>query len=242
VAQGQASIATVAPTTTSPALAATAQVAVTTTSVPASTTTVKTASTTSTSVALLQQPTDSVAPPVIPKVSLGESALNVGGVSTKVDLTRVNNQLVMKSGALQATLSGLDEQGATRALDSDGNLRLTAGDVVKINMGGFEPGSDVDVWMFSTPYHLGTAVVGADGTVSGSFTVPKDIEDGAHRIAITTRLTNGKEATFTLGVAVGEIAKTSTLTRILIAIPIALAIGFGLILPTQIRRRRRLQG
>jgi hypothetical protein len=146
----------------------------------------------------------------------------------------------MKSGALQATLSGLDEQGATRALDSDGNLRLTAGDVVKINMGGFEPGSDVDVWMFSTPYHLGTAVVGSDGTVSGSFTVPKDIEDGAHRIAITTKLTDGKEATFTLGVAVGEIAKTSTLTRILIAIPIALAIGFGLILPTQIRRRRHL--
>jgi hypothetical protein len=223
-------------------LAATAQVAVTTTSVPASTTTVKTATTTTTTTTVvpLQQSIASIAPPVIPKVSTGESALNVGGVSTKIELTRENNQLVMKSGALQATLSGLDEQGATRALDSDGNLRLTAGDVVKINMGGFEPGSDVDVWMFSTPYHLGTAVVGADGTVVGSFTVPKDIEDGAHRIAITTKLTDGKEATFTLGVAVGEIAKTSTLTRILIAIPIALAIGFGLILPTQIRRRRHL--
>ena len=238
VAQGQASVATVAPTTTGPAMAA-AQVAVTTTPVPASTTTVKATPTTTTTVAPLQQSTASIAPPVIPKVSTGESALNVGGVSTKIELTRENNQLVMKSGALQATLSGLDDQGATRALDADGNLRLAAGDVVKINVGGFEPGSDVDVWLFSTPYHLGTAVVGPDGHVSGSFTIPKDIEDGAHRIAITTRLTNGKEATFTLGVAIGEIAKTSTLTRILIAIPITLAIGFGLILPTQYRRRRK---
>ena len=239
VAQGQASVATVAPTTTSPVSAATAQVAVTTTSVPASTTTVKAAPTTTTTVAPLQQSTASIAPPVIPKVSTGESALNVGGVSTKIDLTRENNQLVMKSGEMQATLSGLDDQGETRSLDADGNLRLAAGDVVKINVGGFEPGSDVDVWLFSTPRRLGTAVVGADGTVSGSFTIPKDIEDGAHRIAITTRLTNGKEATFTLGVAVGEIAKTSTLTRILIAIPITLAVGFGLVLPTQYRRRRK---
>ena len=237
VAQGQASVATVAPTTTGPAFAASQVVA--TTSVPASTTTVKAAPTTTTTVAPLQQSTASIAPPVIPKVSTGESALNVGGVSTKIDLTRENNQLVMKSGEMQATLSGLDDQGETRALDADGNLRLAAGDVVKINVGGFEPGSDVDVWLFSTPRRLGTAVVGADGTVSGSFTIPKDIEDGAHRIAITTKLTNGKEATFTLGVAVGEIAKTSTLTRILIAIPITLAIGFGLVLPTQYRRRRK---
>ena len=40
-------------------------------------------------------------------------------------------------------------------------------------------------------------------------------------------------------IAVGEIARTSTLTRVLIAIPIVLAIGFGLILPNQLRRRRK---
>jgi uncharacterized repeat protein (TIGR02543 family) len=227
VAQGQASVATIAPKNSN-----------------ASTTTVANvdtadAETVPTTVAPLVSPTNSIPPPVIPKVSTGESALNVGGVSTKVELSRENNQLVMQSGTMRAVLSGLDKKGATRSLDSDGNLRLSGGDVVKLNVGGFKPGSDVDVWLFSTPQRLGSAVVGADGRVSGSFTIPKNVEEGPHRIAITAKLPNGKSATFTLGIAVGEIARTSTLTRVLIAIPIVLAIGFGLILPNQLRRRRK---
>ena len=234
VAQGQESVATIAPTvsTTAPKNST------------ASTTTVANVNaaetkTVPTTVAPLASPTNSVPPPVIPKVSTGESALNVGGVSTKVELSRQNNQLVMQSGTMKAVLSGLDDKGATRALDADGNLRLSGGDVVKLNVGGFKPGSTVDIWLFSTPQRLGSAVVGADGRVSGSFTIPKNVEDGPHRIAITARLPNGKSATFTLGIAVGEIARTSTLTRVLIAIPIVLAIGFGLILPNQLRRRRK---
>ena len=234
VAQGQESVATIAPTvsTTAPKNST------------ASTTTVANVNaaetkTVPTTVAPLASPTNSVPPPVIPKVSTGESALNVGGVSTKVELSRENNQLVMQSGAMKAVLSGLDDKGATRALDADGNLRLSGGDVVKLNVGGFKPGSTVDIWLFSTPQRLGSAVVGADGRVSGSFAIPKNVEDGPHRIAITARLPNGKSATFTLGIAVGEIARTSTLTRVLIAIPIVLAIGFGLILPNQMRRRRK---
>ena len=234
VAQGQESVATIAPTvsTTAPKNST------------ASTTTVANVNaaetkTVPTTVAPLASPTNSVPPPVIPKVSTGESALNVGGVSTKVELSRENNQLVMQSGAMKAVLSGLDDKGATRALDADGNLRLSGGDVVKLNVGGFKPGSTVDIWLFSTPQRLGSAVVGADGRVSGSFAIPKNVEDGPHRIAITARLPNGKSATFTLGIAVGEIARTSTLTRVLIAIPIVLAIGFGLILPNQMRRPRK---
>jgi hypothetical protein len=219
--RGQASVATIAPG---------AKTVVTN---PISTTTTPGA------VSQLGTPSDSATAPVIPKVSTGEGALNVGGVPTKVDVTRENNQLVLKSGSLQAVMSGLDDNGATRALDNDGNLRLAGGDVVKINVGGFEPGSDVDVWLFSTPKHLGTSVVGANGQVSGSFTIPKNVESGSHRIAISAKLPNGKSATFTLGVAVGEIAKSSALTRILIAIPISLAVLAGFILPNQARRRRR---
>jgi len=236
VAQGQESVVTIAPTVSTVAPPAVV-VATTTTIANANSVAVKNVPTTT--VASLASPTNSIPPPVIPNVSTGESALNVGGVSTKVELSRENNQLVMQSGTMKAVLSGLDDKGATRSLDADGNLRLTGGDVVKLNVGGFKPGSTVDIWLFSTPQRLGTAKVGADGRMSGSFTIPKNVEDGPHRIAITARLPNGKSATFTLGIAVGEIARTSTLTRVLIAIPIVLAIGFGLILPNQLRRRRK---
>ena len=236
VAQGQESVATIAPTVST--VAPSAKVVATTTTI-ANVNSAEAKNTPTTSVAPIAAPTNSVVAPVIPKLSTGESALDVGGVKTKVDMTRENNQLVISSGSLRAVLSGLDDKGATRSLDSDGNLRLSGGDVVKLNVGGFKPGSIVDIWLFSTPQRLGTAKVGADGRMSGAFTIPKNVEEGPHRIAITAKLPNGKSATFTLGIAVGEIARTSTLTRVLIAIPIVLAIGFGLILPNQLRRRRK---
>ena len=236
VAQGQESVVTIAPTVST--VAPSAKVGATTTTI-ANVNSAEAKNTPTTSVAPIAAPTNSVVAPVIPRLSTGESALDVGGVKTKVEMTRENNQLVISSGSLRAVLSGLDDKGATRALDADGNLRLSGGDVVKLNVGGFKPGSTVDIWLFSTPQRLGTAKVGADGRMSGAFTIPKNVEEGPHRIAITAKLPNGKSATFTLGIAVGEIARTSTLTRVLIAIPIVLAIGFGLILPNQLRRRRK---
>lgn len=227
VAIGQASVATIAP-----------RRATTSTSTPARSSSETSAAVTTTTAAPLKTQSSAITPPNIPEVATGETALDVDGVSTKVDVTRENNQLVVKSGSIQAVLSGLDVTGETRALDSDGNLRLNAGDVVQINLGGFMPDSDVEVWLFSTPTRLGTAVVGSDGRVTGSFAIPEDLESGSHRIAVTAKLPDGKSATFTLGIAVGEIAKTSTLTRVLIAIPIAIAIGLGLILPNRLRRRR----
>lgn len=180
-----------------------------------------------------------VPPPDIPKVLPGESALDIDGKPTKVELTRENNQLVVKSGPLNAALSGLDGNGETRALDDDGNLRLAGGDVVKLNMGGFKPGSVVNVWLFSTPRSLGEAKVDSAGKMSASFTIPDDIESGPHRVAITAQLPDGKSATFTLGIVVGGPKEASTLTQVLIAVPIAIAVGLGFIVPNQLRRRRR---
>lgn len=231
VPQGQAAIPTVSPSTS---------IAKSSTSTTIPNVTSRNSTTVPTTAApQLPKPTNSIAPPVIPKLSVGESALNIGGESTKAEVTRENNQLVIQAGSLRAELSGLDDNGATRALDEDGNLRLSGGDVVKLNVGGFQPKSKVDVWLFSTPQRLGSAVVGADGRMSGSFTIPKVVEKGSHRIAITAKLPNGKSATFSIGIAIGEIDRTSTLTRVLIAIPIAVAVLAGFMVPNQLRRRRR---
>ena len=228
VAQGQASVATIAPTTTVPMLAAK--------SAPIPTTT---------STSSPQKPegatvtTTTLGPPVVEKVSAGQTAVQVDGVKTDATVTRENNQMVVSAGSLSATLSGLDSAGKTAPLDSDGNIHLEGGDVIKISLGGFKPGTVVEVWLFSTPTQLGSAVVGTDGTVTGAYRLPIGMKSGSHRVVVTTRMANGKPTTFTLGILVGDISTTSTLTRVLIAIPITLAIGFGFLLPTQLRRRRK---
>ena len=239
VAQGQASIATVAPTTTTttpiPVLSAGKGIVPTTTVAPTKSNTVVT-----TTLPRIVT-TTTAGPPVVGKVDTGQTAVQVDGVKTDAVVSRENNQLVVTAGSLSATLSGLDKAGKTSALDSDGNIRLTGGDVIKISVGGFKPKSVVEVWLFSTPTKLGSAVVGADGAINGLFTIPVGTSSGPHRVVISAKLANGKTTTFTLGILVGNISKTSTLTRVLIAIPITLAVGFGFLLPTQLRRRRKIR-
>jgi len=236
VAQGQASVATVAPTTTTLPILGANGAPVPTTTVAASKS--KTAVTTST---LPQVTTTTVGPPVVGKVAAGQTAVQVDGVDTDAKVSRENNQMVVNAGSVSATLSGADSTGKILPLDTDGTVHLSAGDVIKVSVGGFEPDSVVEVWLFSTPTQLGSAVVGADGTMSGTYKLPFGIKSGSHRVVVTAKLPNGKSTTFTLGILIGKITKTSTLTRVLIAIPISLAVGFGFILPTQLRRRRRIR-
>jgi hypothetical protein len=227
VAQGQASVATIAPLST----VARSGASVTTTTVAArvsTTTTVKPSVTTTTT----------VGPPDIAKVSAGESSVLLDGVKTTTKVARQNNAMIVMAGSVSAALSGINDQGKTVPLDSDGSVRLSAGDSIKVAVGGFKPDSEVEVWLFSTPVRLGSASVGSDGSMSKTFILPAGVKSGNHRVAVLAKLPNGKTATFTLGIVLGEISTTSTVTRVLIAIPIALAIGFGLILPTRLRRRR----
>jgi hypothetical protein len=241
VAQGQISVATVAPTTTTlPVLAANGlPIPTTTTSTTLAPARSKTVVTTTTVPAIVKNAAPQ--PPVVDKVDAGQTAVQVDGVKTDAVVTRSNNQMVVTAGSLSATLSGLDKTGNRAALDSNGVVHLAVGDVIKISLGGFKPESIVEVWLFSTPTKLGTAEVGSDGKMSGEYKLPFGTKSGSHRVVVSAKLPNGKPTTFTLGILVGDISTTSTLTRVLIAIPITLAIGFGFLLPTQVRRRRKIR-
>ena len=236
VAQGQASVETLAPTTTTIAVLGANGAAIPTTTVVSSTQ--KNVPTTSTTIPQIVT-TTTVGPPEVAKVAAGQTAVQVDGVTTDAVVTRENNQMVVTAGSLSATMSSVDKTGNVLPLDSDGTVHLSVGDVIKLSVGGFDPGSLVEVWLFSTPTKLGSLAVGTDGTINGLFSVPAGIKSGSHRVVISAKLANGKPTTFTLGILIGNVSTTSTLTRILIAIPITLAIGFAFLLPTQLRRRRK---
>jgi hypothetical protein len=223
---GQSAVATIAPGSQT-AKSAT----VTTTSAPSSAP--------SSSVPVVEAPKSTTeAAPAVPKLSAGEGAVDIGGETVKQTLTRKDNQLQIQSGSLTATLSRTTENGATAPLDKDGNLRLEAGDILKISLGGFKPDSQVSAWLFAPGTKLGNAKVKPDGTVSAAFRIPAGVKDGLHRVAVVAQLTNGKAATFTMSVIIGKLKATSTVTRILIVVPIVLAVMVGLLLPNRLRRRR----
>lgn len=146
----------------------------------------------------------------------------------------------MSAGPLSATFGSLDSSGESGALDDEGNVRLKRGDSVRIKASGFDPGSVIDVWLFSNPVRIGSAEVSADGGVTGTFSVPDNTEDGAHRIAIVARTAAGEPATLVVGIFVGEWEKASSIATWLIVLPILLAVAGALVLPAT-RRRRRLR-
>jgi len=182
----------------------------------------------------------SVAPPApkIGAVAPGEAAVTVGDKTETATVKRADNQVTVTAGQLSATLGSVNAKGAIAALDADGNVRLKPGDTVRIKLAGFKPGSIVEAWLFSTPQLMGTAKVGTDGIVVGTFTVPKNVEQGSHRIAVVAQTVDGKPATLAVGVMVGEWKKEKSITIWLIILPIVAAVFGALFLPAVIRRRR----
>jgi hypothetical protein len=207
-------------------------------STPSTTTPLLTATTTTT-----MNPSGTIAPkaPSAPSVVAGSAAVNVGGKTETATVERANNQLVVSVGALKAVVGGLNPDGSQMALDDDGNVRLNSGDTVRIKLAGFKPGTQMEAWLFSTPVLLGTSKVGADGAVTGSFTIPKNAPKGAHRVVIVAQTIDGKPATLAVGINVGEWDSGPGVAVWLIVLPIALAVVGGLLLPAQ-RRRRRASG
>ncbi|MGI8394103.1 lamin tail domain-containing protein [Leucobacter sp. W1038] len=65
-------------------------------------------------------------------------------------------------------------------ISAPGELR--AGSTVTITVGAAYAGQTVNVWLFSTPVHLGSPVVSATGTVTVA--LPTDLPTGTHRLVV----------------------------------------------------------
>jgi alpha-tubulin suppressor-like RCC1 family protein len=221
-------------------------------SVPSTTTTIaraastgvatpKATSTTSTTLV----PTTTVAPkkqalpPSLVNTPSAVGAATIGGKTTKAKTTRVNNQLVFTAGGFTVTLAGVNADGTIIPLSSDGLLEVKRGDMFRLDAQGFAPNSSVDIWMFSKTFLMDTIEVGADGLVKSTLKVPKSVEDGLHHLVMVGVDKAKKEAKFEVGMNVGVPPKQWWYSRILIAIPISIAVFIGFWLPTSASRRRR---
>ena len=165
--------------------------------------------------------------------------MTIDGKVVKVNITRVNNQVVVTGGGVTMTMSVVSVNNARVPLDSLGGLRFGSGDKVVMQAVGLAPNEEITLWAFSTPTSLGTVTADANGKIAGTFKMPSTLAKGDHRLVLQGLNSDGKKIVLGVGVGVGQVDKSSSLSRILIAVPIALAVLFGVVLPTQARRRRR---
>lgn len=193
-----------------------------------------TTSTTTTTVAKKQ-----TVPPSLVNTKSAAGAATIGGKTTTAKTARVNNQLVFTAGGFTVTLAGVNEDGSVIPLSAEGLLEVERGDLFRLDAQGFAPASTVEIWMFSKTFLLATIEVGTDGLVRSTLKVPKSVEDGLHHLVMVGVDKANAEAKFEVGMNVGVPPKQWWYSRILIAIPISIAVLFGFWLPTSASRRRR---
>jgi hypothetical protein len=227
--QGQASVATIAPSsgpTTTVLTPMRPQVSqATSISIPTVVTTVANAPT--------------VVAPKAPALAPGEAGAVVDGKTIAATLSRADNQITAAAGDITTTVSGLTPDGQRVSLNEEGILVLDERDKIVVEASGIEPNEDVEVWMFSTPAKLGVIAADANGKIAGTFNLPTGIESGDHRVVISGTNPEGTGVVIGIGISYGAVDSGSSITRLLITIPIALAVLFGLFLPAVTRRRKK---
>lgn len=225
VNQGQLSVPTIPKSTTTSVAHGLSTLSVsTTTTVPAPSTT----------------PAPTTTAPAAPQVDAGKSAAIVNGKAVDAKMTRSDNQYVVDVAGTTATFSGVAKDGSRISLDASGTLRVTSEAQLRVSGSGFAPGAALNVWMYSTATRIGGGRADASGAYTGTFSIPAGLELGTHRLVVSGPNVSGDQVSIGVGILYGAAHKSSTMSRLLISIPIALAIAVGLLVPTTLRRRRKL--
>ncbi|OJX71029.1 MAG: hypothetical protein BGO95_07675 [Micrococcales bacterium 73-13] len=112
------------------------------------------------------------------------------------------------------------------------------GQVLTVVATGFAPVSNVDVFIYSVPQHLGTGLTNSSGTAVFPVTVPPGLGAGAHTLVATGFNTIGATASASVAVQVGTLATTGSDIG---GAPLvgALMLGVGLLVVLRVRRRLR---
>lgn len=132
----------------------------------------------------------------------GESQLLLDGVPQPVTITTEEGTLTMSGDGFSVGLGASTADGTALAVDDEGRLIATDGGTVRVSGDGFRAGSTVDVWIFSTPRHLGDVVVGADGRFSSDLPLPEGIELGAHTVQLNGVSHEGELRSLSTGIVV----------------------------------------
>ena len=180
------------------------------------------------------------AAPAAPVVALIEMPSTGVALAKRSDGVEVRSEVTVESSDTASTITIRNEDGSEITVIHEPTLIRTnftvyRGTSLTISGDGYLPGTDIDVWLNSSPTYLGTTTTTADGTFTFEVVIPGDFELGDHVLQVEgTVLADVEQATF-IGLlvldrtvpelpATGREASTS-LPALLLAIGLMLTIG-----------------
>ena len=135
-------------------------------------------------------------------------------------------------------------KSATPTISSSGLIQVANGDGLEVTASGLKPGTEVAVWLFSTPRLLGTAFVNADGSLSAVFELGSDVPVGQHTAQVSGLNSKGEIVAFNAGVElIGDrvqmdMATDMSLTSLLLALGASLLVAMFIVVVIMRRRNR----
>ena len=108
--------------------------------------------------------------------------------------------LAVTGSGFSLHLAGLDASGTPLGLSSDAALVLQPDNTTAVSGTGFRPGSNVQLYVFSTARLLGTVTTDAQGNFSGTVLIPTDLDLGHHTLQVNGYTSDGQVRSLSLGV------------------------------------------
>jgi hypothetical protein len=108
--------------------------------------------------------------------------------------------LMVEGSNFGVSISASSSRDAEEKLSPQGELVLTSGGFVIFSGTGFEPNTEVVVWIFSDPRQLGKVMTDAEGNFSGELALPEDLEVGEHTLQLNGLSDEGETRSLAVGV------------------------------------------
>jgi hypothetical protein len=177
--------------------------------------------------------------PEVPDVEIGSAVATIDGEEVAIDVERNDDSVILRAGDVVWELGATSPDGTRIQLDEIGNLVLSPGDRIAVNLEGFGSSTPVEVWLFSIPVKVKDLIADESGSTFGDFAIPQGIDGGAHRLVVTGNSANDHEVVIAFGVAIDTTGNSGSSMRILIGVFAAVIVILVTVLVGGLRRRLR---
>ena len=134
----------------------------------------------------------------LPKETPGSSSASLGGQVVPVAKSARNNETVrLQIGTIQLELTVKAEDERPKLIDNS-VLNAQIGNFLLLEGSGFDPGSPVTAWLFSTPLQIARLTTNSTGSFSEEVRIPYEANIGEHTIQVV-----GEKNNSTLEVSLG---------------------------------------
>ena len=141
-------------------------------------------------------------PPVIAERAPGTAAVMRDGKPVPSELTQGPTGSVLTYGGM--TFSVEPPTDGTGGTDANGDLTVQEEGDLAVHVTGFQPGTEIEVWGFSTPRLLDRTTIAADTGTSTVFTLPPEMLAGHHTLVVEGISADGVQTTMAIGFIVTE--------------------------------------